>query len=93
MKQSLSADEIAKVTRDRAFIAKLCVNAVNRLVGQMGAVGLYDTNPVHRYSRDVNAMAAQFGANWDRNMSIFGKFEFGIPTGDKVIDEALKDNK
>ena len=89
-KRSLSANEIARVTRDRAFIAKLCVNAVNRLVGHMGAVGLYDTNPVHRYYRDVNAMAAQFGANWDRNMSIFGKFEFGIPTGDKAIDEALK---
>ena len=91
-KNALTGEEIAKVTRDRAFIAKLCVNAVNRLVNHMGAVGLYDTNPVHRYCRDVNAMAAQFGANWDRNMAIFGKFEFGIPTGDKVIDEAINHN-
>ncbi|MBL42634.1 MAG: acyl-CoA dehydrogenase [Rhodospirillaceae bacterium] len=92
-KQSLSAREVAKITRDRAFIAKLCVSSVNRLFGHMGAVGLYDTNPVHRFYRDVNAMASQFGANWDRNMSIFGKFEFGLPTGDKVIDEVLKKNQ
>ncbi len=92
-KLSLTGEEIAKVNRDRAYIARLCVNAVNRLVGQMGAVGLYENNPVQRYSRDVNAMAAQFGANWDRNMAIFGKFEFGLPTGDKIIDEAIKGKK
>ena len=81
------------INRDRAFIAHLCVNATSRLVKQMGATGLFKDNPVHSFARDVSAMATQLAANWDRNMSLFGKYELGIKTGDRMVDSASSSKK
>jgi 3-hydroxy-9,10-secoandrosta-1,3,5(10)-triene-9,17-dione monooxygenase len=67
--------------RDRAFATRLCVTAVHRLVQQMGASGLYDSNPVQRFFRDLSAMSAQFGIGWDRNMAPAGRQMLGIDNG------------
>jgi 3-hydroxy-9,10-secoandrosta-1,3,5(10)-triene-9,17-dione monooxygenase len=74
-----STDELVELARDRAFIAKLCVGAVTRLVRQMGAMGLSDDNPVQRHYRDQLVMASQIGANWDHHGTAFGRHAFGLP--------------
>ena len=87
-RKTLSPGELVEQGRDRTMIAKLCVSAVTRLVNQMGALGIFDENPVQRHFRDVNAMATQIAVNFDRNMTPFGRWELGLPTGDPRIDDA-----
>ncbi len=86
--QTLLPAELVEQGRDRTFIAKLCVSAVTRLVSQMGAMGIFDDNPVQRHFRDVNALSTQIAVNYDRNMTPFGRWELGLPTGDPRIDDA-----
>jgi 3-hydroxy-9,10-secoandrosta-1,3,5(10)-triene-9,17-dione monooxygenase len=74
------------MNRDRAFAVRLCVQATERLVSQMGAMGVFDSNPVQRHARDVNGIATQIGINWDRNMAPYAKWLLGVPTGDTKID-------
>lgn len=64
--------------RDRAYATRLCVASAHRLVQQMGASGLYDSNPVQRFFRDLSAMSAQFGIGWDRNMAPAGRLMLGL---------------
>ena len=76
--KGLNHDEMLEMNRDRAFVAKLLIGAVTRLVRQMGAMGLYDDNPVQRHYRDISAMGTQIAVNWDRNVTPFGKSELGL---------------
>ncbi len=85
----LNPRERVETMRDRAWLTRQCVDAVHRLVRQMGASGLSHTNPVQRHFRDISAMAAQIGLNWDRNGGVYGKWALGIPTGDRAIDGDL----
>jgi len=55
----------AECIRDRAYIARKSLEAVNRLLAQMGAMGLAETNPVQRRFRDLRALANTRGLDWD----------------------------
>jgi len=70
---SISPERQLEFGRDRSFAMKLCTGAMQRLTQQMGALGLFDDNPVQRFARDVAAMATHFGVGWDRNMVAFGR--------------------
>ncbi len=85
----IPAEKRLEINRDRSFVAKLCVQSTERLVGMMGAMGIFDGNPVQRHHRDVLGMATQIGINWDRNMLPYGKWALGLPTGDPHVDEEL----
>lgn len=76
---AVTLPELAEIGLQRAYVAKLCVDAVTRLVRQMGASGLSDDNPVQRHYRDLMAMAAQIGANWDVHAGQYGRHLFGLP--------------
>jgi 3-hydroxy-9,10-secoandrosta-1,3,5(10)-triene-9,17-dione monooxygenase len=78
---AVSSEKQIEFGRDRAYATRLCVSLVHRLVQQMGASGLYDSNPVQRFFRDLSAMAAQFGIGWDRNMAPAGRQMLGIDNG------------
>ncbi|MSO65913.1 MAG: hypothetical protein EXQ85_09000 [Alphaproteobacteria bacterium] len=78
-REPLPQSELAEIGRDRAYIAKLCVAAVTRLVRQMGALGLSDDNPVQRHYRNVTAMATQVGANWDVHAGQYSRLLLGLP--------------
>lgn len=84
--QSLSAEEKLENGRDRAYVTRLCLQSVTRLVRQMGAIGISDENTVQRHFRDISAMATQIGVNWDRHMEPYGCWMLGVPTGDARID-------
>ncbi len=85
----IPAEKRLEINRDRAFVANLCVRSTERLVGMMGAMGIFDGNPVQRHHRDVMGIATQIGINWDRNMMPYGKWALGLPTGDVHIDQEL----
>ena len=77
----LTEGERTAIVRNRALIAKLCVRAVHRLVGMMGASGLTDNNTVQRHYRDVQAMATQIGLAFDVNMPPWGRWALGLDPG------------
>lgn len=74
-------EERTSITRDRAFAMKLCYGAVQRLVNQMGALGVFDGNPVQRCFRDLHVMSTQFGVSWDVNMPPWGALALGVGGG------------
>jgi 3-hydroxy-9,10-secoandrosta-1,3,5(10)-triene-9,17-dione monooxygenase len=87
--KTIPATKQLENNRDRAFVAKLCVQSTERLVGMMGAMGIFEGNPVQRHHRDIAAMATQIGVNWDRNMLSYGRLALGLPTGDSQVDQEL----
>jgi len=72
------ADADAELDRDRAYIARKAVDAITRLLTQMGAMGLTENNPVQRRFRDVRTLASMPGFGWDRHLVAFGRAELGI---------------
>ncbi|WP_409020618.1 acyl-CoA dehydrogenase family protein [Brevundimonas vesicularis] len=70
--------EHPECVRDRVYIARKGVEAVNRLLSQMGAMGLSETNPVQRRYRDLRALACVRGLDWIEQMPVFGKHELGL---------------
>jgi 3-hydroxy-9,10-secoandrosta-1,3,5(10)-triene-9,17-dione monooxygenase len=69
--RALTPIEHATLRRDRAYLAKLCVNAVQRLVRQLGATGMFESNPMHRHWRDLQVMASHMDVNWDAAMASY----------------------
>jgi len=82
----LTPRQRVETMRDRAYATRLCVDAVHRLVRQMGATGLSEINPVQRHFRDISAAQGQIGLNWDHNAGTYGKWVLGVATGDRTID-------
>ncbi len=78
--RNLSKDEHIEINRDRAYATNLCVSALERLARNMGALGIYEKNPVQLYHQDIRAAACQIAVNFDQNMSRFGKNMLGLET-------------
>lgn len=79
----ISMEERVRIRRDYAYIAVLCVRAVERLYNASGGGANYDANPLQRYWRDVHAMAAHAGVNFDAAAENFGRMELGLPLNPK----------
>jgi 3-hydroxy-9,10-secoandrosta-1,3,5(10)-triene-9,17-dione monooxygenase len=73
--RSLSAQELVTLRRDRAYLVRLCVEAVQRLVQQMGTAVIFEANPVQRHWRDLQVMASHLDVNWENAMLAYGDFE------------------
>lgn len=67
----ISLSELAVLKRDSAYMVQLCVRAVQRLVGQLGASATLDANPVQRQWRDLQVMATHIDVNRDRAMAAY----------------------
>lgn len=76
--RDLSLDDRARYARDRAFAVKLCVQAVNRLFDASGAHSLYDTSPLQRFQRDLQAGSHQIGVLWDLFAEQYGRVRMGL---------------
>jgi len=64
--------------RDKAFIAKLCVQAVNRLFEASGARGLMLSEPIQRFHRDAHAASHHAALAWDTWAEQFGRQALGL---------------
>ena len=69
----------ARYRRDKSFIAKLCVQAVNRLYEGSGAHGIFESSALARMYRDVNAGSHHAGLSWDATMEDYGRQALGLP--------------
>ena len=63
----------ARYRRDKAFIARLCVQAVNRLFEASGARGVLESEPIQRFHRDVHGASHHTALGWDAVAEQFGR--------------------
>ena len=68
----------ARYRRDKAFIARLCVQAVNRLFEASGARGLLQSEPIQRFHRDAHAASHHAALTWDSWAEQFGRQALGL---------------
>jgi 3-hydroxy-9,10-secoandrosta-1,3,5(10)-triene-9,17-dione monooxygenase len=90
-REAFEPEELLEQGLDRTFAARLLLTAVTRLVRQMGALGLFDTNAVQRHFRDISAMTTQIALNWDRHTTPYGQWQLGVPTGNERLDSKARE--
>jgi 3-hydroxy-9,10-secoandrosta-1,3,5(10)-triene-9,17-dione monooxygenase len=64
--------DYAVLRRDRAKLTRLCLNAVQQLVSELGTSVITQAHPVQRHWCDLQVMAAHMDVNWDRAMADYG---------------------
>ncbi len=70
--------ERARFRRDKAFVAQLCLQAVNRLFDLSGGHALFDSEPLQRFHRDVHAAAHRDGLVMDLGGQQYGRVALGL---------------
>lgn len=68
----------ARYRRDKAFVALLCVRAVNRLFEASGARGVLESDPLQRFHRDVHGASHHAALSWDTFGEQFGRLSLGL---------------
>lgn len=68
----------ARYRRDHAYIAKLSVQATNRLFEASGGRGLFDSNALQRFHRDIHAASHHFSLTWDGVAQQYGQLRLGL---------------
>lgn len=81
--------ERAELRRNNAYVARKSLECTERLVVQMGARGLLDSNPVQHFFVDIRAMAAHESMEWASNMSAMGKSLLGLETESATVPDFL----
>jgi len=67
---------------NRAYVAKLCVGAVNRVFEASGGHALYDSSPIQRFHRDAHAASHHSGLSWDTVAEQYGRIRLGLEPTD-----------
>ncbi len=70
----------ARSRRDYAYIARLCIEVVEKLYINSGGGANYETSPMQRYWRDVHAMGVHAALNFDTAGEAFGRATLGLPS-------------
>ncbi|WP_417694818.1 hypothetical protein [Pseudomonas sp.] len=84
----LSTDELLSLKRDRSYVARLCLQAIQRLVEHSGASSMTRANALHRHWRDLQAMVVHRDVHWDSAMQGFADFIIEGPAGTQAIATA-----
>jgi 3-hydroxy-9,10-secoandrosta-1,3,5(10)-triene-9,17-dione monooxygenase len=71
----------ARYRRDKAFVAKLSVQAVNRLFEASGARAVLESEPMQRFHRDAHAASHHAALSWDVAAEQFGRHALGLGPG------------
>jgi 3-hydroxy-9,10-secoandrosta-1,3,5(10)-triene-9,17-dione monooxygenase len=69
----------ARYRRDKAFVARLSVQAVNRLFEAGGARAVLASDPLQRFHRDAHGAAHHAALGWDIAAEQFGRQALGLP--------------
>jgi 3-hydroxy-9,10-secoandrosta-1,3,5(10)-triene-9,17-dione monooxygenase len=80
----LNLEERFRCSRNVAYIAKCCVWAIECIFLASGGSANYQTNPLQRYWRDIHAMAAHAGLNFDNAGEQFGRSELDLPPNPRI---------
>jgi alkylation response protein AidB-like acyl-CoA dehydrogenase len=68
----------ARYRRNQAYVAKLSVQAVDRLFEASGGHVLFDSNPMQRFHRDAHAASHHFGIHWETLAEEYGRVRLGL---------------
>jgi 3-hydroxy-9,10-secoandrosta-1,3,5(10)-triene-9,17-dione monooxygenase len=63
----------ARSRRDKAFVARLCVRAVDRLFEGAGARAIAEADPLQRFHRDAHAASHHAALGWDVAAESYGR--------------------
>jgi 3-hydroxy-9,10-secoandrosta-1,3,5(10)-triene-9,17-dione monooxygenase len=77
-REAEQADKV-RYRRDAFFSVRMCLEAVDILMGVAGSSGLYMTNVVQRLFRDAHAANAHAMFSTDIQGQIFGQFALATP--------------
>jgi 3-hydroxy-9,10-secoandrosta-1,3,5(10)-triene-9,17-dione monooxygenase len=75
--ETFSARERARYRRDKAYVVKLAVQAVNRLFEGSGASAILDSDPLQRFHRDVHGASHHAALGWDVAGELYGREALG----------------
>jgi len=68
----------ARYRRDKAFVTRLAVQAVNRVFEASGARGVLDADPMQRFHRDAHGASHHAALTWDPVAEQFGRQALGL---------------
>ena len=71
----------ARYRRDKAFVARLAVHAVNRLFEAGGARAVLESEPLQRFHRDAHGASHHAGLSWDVTAEQYGRLALGLGPG------------
>jgi 3-hydroxy-9,10-secoandrosta-1,3,5(10)-triene-9,17-dione monooxygenase len=77
--EALSAELRVRNRRDQAYVAGLCRQAMDLLMGATGGRGIRQENSIQRALRDVYAISAHPASSWDSAATNFGSVVTGGP--------------
>ena len=73
-----SMEDKVRYRRDGAFSARLCLQAVDILMGVSGSSGLYNSGDMQRLFRDAHACMAHVMFSMDMQGALFGQRALGV---------------
>jgi 3-hydroxy-9,10-secoandrosta-1,3,5(10)-triene-9,17-dione monooxygenase len=79
--QEVSLPDRARLRRDVAYAAKLCIQAADRLLESGDASGMYDSSLLQRWARDIHMGALQFVLTWDEPAIAYSRVRWGLEPG------------
>jgi 3-hydroxy-9,10-secoandrosta-1,3,5(10)-triene-9,17-dione monooxygenase len=68
----------ARYRRDKAFIVKLSIQAVNRIFEAAGARAVMDSDPIQRFHRDAHGASHHAALGWDVAAEQYGQQALGL---------------
>jgi 3-hydroxy-9,10-secoandrosta-1,3,5(10)-triene-9,17-dione monooxygenase len=74
-RRALSTAETLRIQRDRAYLAQLCVEAIRRLISNMGTAAAFEAHPAQRHWRDLQVMASHVDVAWGSASVTYGNHE------------------
>jgi len=75
---SLTVEERLHSRAIHAYVATLCVRAVDRLFAASGCRALFDANPLQRFHRDIHAASHHATLSWDIVSEQYGRVLLGL---------------
>jgi alkylation response protein AidB-like acyl-CoA dehydrogenase len=75
---SLTVEERLHSRAIHAYVATLCVRAVDRLFAASGGRALFDANPLQRFHRDIHAASHHATLSWDIVSEQYGRVLLGL---------------
>ena len=79
--ETLGELDRARFRRDKAFVARLCVRAVNRLFEASGARAMLSSDPMQRFHRDAHGASHHAALGWDAAAEQFGRQALDLGSG------------
>jgi alkylation response protein AidB-like acyl-CoA dehydrogenase len=83
--ETLSLEHRARSRRDQGYSVLLAKEAAEALCTGTGGRGLFETNPVQRAYRDLQAVSGHIVANWDAPAYSYGQIMLGGPPSEMFV--------